>query len=372
MASSTGSLASGATFPAAPDAGLDTGEEIVVPARTSDGRVVFVSVPRRVFLHGLGSAAVGLATTPAAAFPHQVTLPTDVNPLEHFQQMLQVLVNHDRLFGAQRVIPVVHEQISIIQQLRSSWRGTDHQKLVHVQAQYAEFCGWLHEDAGEYHLAESWTDRALGLSHLADDHDLTVYLLVRTAGLAGAKRVPADAIGAGEQALCMAPPRSRLAAYAATWTGRGYALSSDHGTMERSYERACELLRDSDADPDSMCGPWLNETSVALNRAWSLALRGDYHSAAQSFQNAIADLPGERRSDRGVYLARAALAHAGDGQVEHAATLGLDALTIGLETRSGRILTELARLDDALTPWNTVPAVTDFRTAMKDTVLHQA
>lgn len=58
--------------------------------------------------------------------------------------------------------------------------------------------------------------------------------------------------------------------------------------------------------------------------------------------------------------------------MEHAATLGLDALAIGTETRSARILTELARLDTALTPWNTVPTVADFRTAMKDTVLHQA
>ncbi|MGH3796977.1 MAG: hypothetical protein ACRDSP_19055 [Pseudonocardiaceae bacterium] len=44
VASPTDSLAGGTTLPTPPD----TGEEIVVPARTSDGRVVFVSVPRRV------------------------------------------------------------------------------------------------------------------------------------------------------------------------------------------------------------------------------------------------------------------------------------------------------------------------------------
>ena len=50
---------------------------------------------------------------------------------------------------------------------------------------------------------------------------------------------------------------------------------------------------------------------------------------------------------------------------------GLDALAIGAETCSSRILTELAQLNDKLAPWNTVPAVADFCTAMKDTVLHQ-
>ena len=203
------------------------------------------------------------------------------------------------------------------------------------------------------------------MSHIAADHDLTVYILVRTAGLAAAMRVPADTVGAGEQALRMAPARSRLAAYAATWAGRGYALSGDHSATERAYDRARELLGVGDADSDSLCGPWVNEASVDLNRAWSLAVLGDYHTAAQSFQNAIADLPSDRRRDRGVYLARAALVHTGDRQVEHAATLGLDALAIGAETGSARILTELARLNEMLAPWQTMPAVADFRTAMK-------
>ncbi|MGH3851635.1 MAG: hypothetical protein ACRDRT_18415 [Pseudonocardiaceae bacterium] len=89
-------------------------------------------------------------------------------------------------------------------------------------------------------------------------------------------------------------------------------------------------------------------------------------------QSTIADLPSDLPRGRGVWLARAAPASAGDRQVEHAATLGLDALAIGVETGSARILTELSQLDDVLASWNTVPAVTDFRTAMKDTVLHQA
>lgn len=55
------------------------------------------------------------------------------------------------------------------------------------------------------------------------------------------------------------------------------------------------------------------------------------------------------------------------GWVRMPASLGLDALTIGAEAGSARIRTELARLDDALTPWNAVPAA-DFRTAMKDTL----
>ncbi|MGH3798512.1 MAG: hypothetical protein ACRDSP_27045, partial [Pseudonocardiaceae bacterium] len=373
VATPPGNLAGGTTLPAVPDTGPEIGEEIVVPARTSDGRVVFVSVPRRVFLQGISSAAIGLAAAPAAipsATPHPDV--DDVHPIEHFQQLRQVLIENGMLFGPQQVIPVVREQIAIMQQLRSKWRGADQRALVRVQAQYTEFCGWLHKDLCEHHQAELWMDRALGLSHLTADHDLTVYILVSKAELAGDMRVGADAIGAGEQALRMAPPDSRIAALAATRAARGYAINGDQAVMERTYDRARELLDTSDNDPNSPGGQWLTEDRITLSQAHSWTFLGDYHRAVESFQGALTEVPDRARLSRGAYLARAALAHAGDHEIEDAAELGLQALTIGADTKSGRILTELSQLDDVLAPWNTVPAVTDFRTAMKDTVLHQA
>jgi hypothetical protein len=49
--------------------------------------------------------------------------------------------------------------------------------------------------------------------------------------------------------------------------------------------------------------------------------------------------------------------------------LGLQALTIGLETRSGRILTELALLGDALRGSESA-GVAEFVEAMTDTIGH--
>jgi hypothetical protein len=185
--------------------------------------------------------------------------------------------------------------------------------------------------------------------------------------------VPADAVGAAEQALRVAPPRSRTAVVAATFAGHGYALSGDQDAMNRAYDHACELVGTIDIDPGSPSGTgWLDETYIALQRARSTAVLGSYHYAAQSFQHAIADIPSRYRRGRGLWLARAALAHADDHQVEPAASLGLEALSIGTETGSAGILTELVRLEDVLAPWDTVPAAAGFRSAMKDTVSHQA
>jgi hypothetical protein len=370
VASRTGTLAGKTTLPAP----ADTGAELVVPARTAEGRVIFVSVPRRIFLQAIGSTAVGAA---AASFPpfkqHTalLSLVNDVNPIEHFRQMLQALIDNDNLFGARRVIPMVSEQITIMQHLRSEWRGTDCRELFRMQAKYTEFCGWLHQDAGEHRLAEFWTDRALGLAQLAADHDLVTYVLARKAGLAGDMNIFADAVGAGEQAFSMAPPHSRLAVLAATFAGHGYALSGDYTAAKRTYDGARELFDTLDTSPDSVCPSLVDENYIALQWARSMTVLGDHHFAARIFHDVLAKLPGGYPRDRGVYLARAALAHAGDREVEHAATLGLAALAIGTETGSARILTELARLNDRLVPWDTVPAVADFRTAMQDTTVRE-
>ncbi len=343
-------------------------EEIIVPARTPDGRVVFVSVPRRAFLHGIGSTALGVASTSIPALPKV----GDIHPVEHFQQLRQVLIDNDNLFGPRRVIPVVREQMILIQQLRSGSRNADMQQLARVEAQFSQFHGWLHQDAGEYELAESFLNRALALAHIANDESLTAYILSRKAHLAGDMHMPADAIGAAEQALRMAPPRSRIAVTAATFAGHGYALSGDQAAMEHTYDRACELLETMEVDPDSPSTGWLDETYIALQRARSTTAMRDYRCAVQRFRGPIADMPSRYHRGRGLWLARAALANVGDRQVEHAATLGLDALTIGTETNSASILTELAKLERALTDWQTTPAVADFHAAMRETISCQA
>jgi hypothetical protein len=77
------------------------------------------------------------------------------------------------------------------------------------------------------------------------------------------------------------------------------------------------------------------------------------------------------RRDRGVYLARAAAAHAGAGVPEQAATTGMQALAIAGDTNSGRILQGLVELDGALTRWKQVPQVLESRATFDSMILHE-
>jgi hypothetical protein len=356
---------------------LDEGEDISVPARMSDGRVVFVSVSRRVFLGGVGASAVA-ATAGVAPAPHLPagglalrTAVPDLNPVEHLAQMRKVLIDSDNIFGPAQVIPTVTQQIKLIRQLRQSVRGTDQRGLLHMQAMYAEFNGWLHQDHGNREGAEYWTGRALEWSHGAMDHELTVFILARKAQIAGDMGDPLAAIDLGSAAESMAPPNSRLAAVAATFTAHGYALQGDLDGTRRAYDHAHELREAMPADPASPWGVWLDAPYIDVARNRSMVLLGEYTEAAKGFEAAIAALPADFRRDRGVYLARAARAYAGAEDADHAADLGLQALSIGVHTQSGRILTELAHLDDSLAIGQQTPHVAEFRAAMAETLGRQ-
>ena len=112
-------------------------------------------------------------------------------------------------------------------------------------------------------------------------------------------------------------------------------------------------LRNGRGNPSSQMAARLDELLDA-GGALSRLISPDYHR------------------DRGVYLAREAAAYAGAGEADHAAGIGLQALAIGTETRSGRIFTELATVESRLDRTAASPAVREFTDAMNTVVLSTA
>lgn len=351
-------------------------EGISVPVRTDDGRIIFVSLSRRALLSVLGAGAA-LAATAETAGAASIAPPPDLavsgmNPIEHLRVTRRVLIDNDNLFGPLQLVPVVQRQIAAIKALRESLRGSDRIQLLQLQAQYSELCAWLHQDAGNFRASQHWIREALEMSHMAGDSELTAFILARRAQLAGDMLDSVSAVDAAEAAEAMVPSRSRLAAVAATYAAHGYALRDDAAACKRAYDRAHDLRESMDPDPASPWGVWLDAAYIDVQRAHSLNLLGEHTSAAEAFRKAINELPAGYHRDRGVYLAREALAHAGAGEAAQAATIGLQALRIGVETGSARITRELVHLDQELTQWHAVSNVAEFKEAMTESVLHQA
>lgn len=345
-------------------------DEIAVPARTADGRVIFVAVSRRNFLRGVGAAAAGVAAAPTVAQANPVSpalASAEVHPVEHLEQVRRALVDADNMFGPGQVIPTVHEKIRLIQAIRQSHKGADQKALMRAQTQFGEFAGWLHQDSGDQEAAQRWLDRALQWSHGAGDSELTTFILARKAQLSGDLADPMETIDAADAALASAAPGSRLAAVAATFGAHGHALGGDRAATERAYDQARELLAESN---DDSWAPWLDHAYIDVAMCRSLTFVGNYQGAAEGYQRVLDSLPIPFHRDRGVYLARAANAHAGAGEVDQAGALGMQALAIGVETRSGRILTELNELNTALSQTDAAPPQ-EFREAMRDTLARE-
>ena len=351
--------------------------EIVIPCRDTDGRIIWVSVPRRVFLRGgLGlaaGAAAGLRPPPVRE-PHPLRLPgaevAGDYPAEHLRRLRAVLVDSDNLLGPRSALQAVSDHLGVIQQLRQHASGADRQVLLQVQAEYAEFAGWLHQDIGDLTAARFWLDRALESAHAAGDSEFAAFVLARKSQLAGDMTDPAGALDFAEAAARAADAHPRLAGAALTYAAHGHALEGMRAESMRVLDRARDYAAHGGESPGRLAH-WLDASYIEVQRARCLSVLGRHAAAADIFERAIDDLAPEYHRDHGVYLARAARARAASGDPERAARAGEQALAIAIQTGSGRITTELVALDADLKRWKTVPLVTEFHDQFTDTLPRQ-
>lgn len=287
-----------------------------------------------------------------------------MTPIEHLRELRRVLIDSDNMLRPASALPAVLGQVQVIQRLRETTRGADRRSLLTIQAQYAEFAGWLHQDVRDFHAARYWLDRALEWSQMAADHDLSTYVMARKSQLAGDMGEAADAVDLAAAAAHLARNGSRLEATAATYAAHGHALAGQQTACLRSVDSAREMASRLDDDPASPWATWLDNSYIEVQRARCLSILGEHAQAGVLFRQAIRGLPPSYRRDRGVYLAREALAHAQARDPEQAADVGMQAVAIARETRSGRVVDELTRAVAALAPWAKAPSVGSFQEAL--------
>ncbi len=359
--------------------GFSAADRDIVPCRTEDGRIIWVSVPRRDFI--LGGTGFAASIVSGSALGHGKSTAKlmakirsgEGSPFDRFESMRKVLMECDNLFGPKQVIQLAHDQLVMLDGLRKNTRGRDNSRLLDIEVQFADLLSWLYQDSGNHHNAQYWLSRALDLTHIAGDAGTVAFVLARKSQLAGQFDDGAEAVEVAEAARREVSAKTRSAVVAATYSAHGYALCREKTSSLRAYDQAHQLLRDAELEEVTWYGQFLSPAYIEIQRAHSLTIFEEYDQAAKSFQTAIDTLPNSYYRDRGVYLARKALAHAaamtaaqGDKE-EHAVMAGrsgLEALAIGVETHSGRIQSELAQLERRLEGRHGLPAVNEFKDAL--------
>lgn len=333
------------------------GDLTFVADLTPDGRTIFVprQTNRRGFLTMISAAAAGTLFS---------GIVDDIKPVDFYESRHAQLIDFDNAFGPRNVVPLAEQHVSALSRACTNIRGADLVSLQKYRVKFAEFCSWLYQDLGDHLAAQQWASHALDWSYACGDTQLTSYIMARKSQLAGDMRDSLTASGIGQAAASMSPYK-KLAAISNTFAAHGHALAGDRSLAEHSYDQARELA----ARPEEGCewGAWLDDSYIDVHRAQSLTELGDYRSAASTFDNALAALAPRYHRDRGVYLARAARAHAGAGDADRAAALGHESLAIATATQSGRTATELVRLLKSLSSVDSQSTLT-LRRAVRDSI----
>ncbi len=295
----------------------------------------------------------------------------EVSPVEHLIRLRSVISEHDNIFGPRTLIPVVRDQLALIHQLRDSRNGADGSQLLMLQAQYAETLAWLYQDSTDFRSARFYLDRALEWAHMAGDLQWAAFVLARKSQLAGDMHDPASAVDLAEAAARLARNATRLRAAGAAYQAHGHALAGNPAACLRTLDEAHEIAAGPDDHPSVPWAGWLSTRYVDIQRARCMDVLGRHPEAARLFDEAITDIPPALRRDRGVYLARQAVAYAGAADLDSASRAGIRAARIARITGSGRIVVELRRLDTSLRRSKTGPA-RDFHEAFAGLVPQQA
>ncbi|MFE6943466.1 helix-turn-helix domain-containing protein [Streptomyces chartreusis] len=247
------------------------------------------------------------------------------------------------------VLPVVAEQTRALRALAERTGSRTGRELLALAARFAEFTGWLSQEADDEDAALHWTAHAVDLAAASGDRDLASYALVRRALITYYRGEADDTIALAEGARSdRLPPRVR--GLAAQREAQGHALAGDYDACMRGLDRARSLLA---RDPGPSSGaPVLGTTHlndpVSMITGWCLVDLGRPRAAAEILDRECARLPVDAWRTQVRYGIRRALAHARAGEIDHACELTEQLLPLATTVSSATIATDLRRLSRTL------------------------
>ncbi|GAA1390993.1 hypothetical protein GCM10009639_20300 [Kitasatospora putterlickiae] len=318
----------------------------------------------------VGVVGAGRAEAQEAA---QGTPRPDASPAEIFRAQF----DHMRLLGQSTdpalLLPMLTVQTHTLRELALQADAVARVRLLGLAARYAEFAGWMAQEAGDDPSALWWTARAVELAEGGDDRDLGSYTLVRRALVTFYAGDAAATVGLVDPVVRDGRLPPRIRGLAAQREAQGHALAGDHTASLRSLDRARELLARSAADGgdggdggdgEPVLGSGNLADPAAMVTGWCLYDLGRPDRAAEVLDRECAAIPAHAVRTRARYGLRRALAHAAAGEVEHACALAADLLALVPGLRSATIATDVARLDRELSRFRANQAVRGLQPAL--------
>lgn len=231
-------------------------------------------------------------------------------------------------------------------------------EALRLAARFAEYTGWMAQEAGNDPAARWWTGQAARLAKAGGDHEMAAYALLRQAELALCQGDSMSTVALAHAAATRASGR-RTRELAAQREAQGHALMGNESECRRALERGAELA--DDVGPEGDGSPSLGSTHLpdltAFITAWCLRELGETEEAVallDAGQDTIAPHAVRARGRNG---ARLALALADAGEIERACAVAESVAQDVMTTDSATIRAELRQLRSSLATRRKHPAV---------------
>ncbi len=268
---------------------------------------------------------------------------------------------HARI-GPAYLIPAVQSQLPVIEQICRMTRRSDHEQALRLGSQFAEFCGWLFHDAGDFESAMYWTDRALEYAAELDDRRVISYVLMRKSNIATDAGQAGHGLGLANAALNQGQLLTpRLRAVALRQRANAHALLAQAADFARDTDDALVQALDGVSQEEVDHAPYCTPSYVEMEAGACWLKLGAAPAAIPVFEDSRAQwtAPDQVR-DLALCLARLATAYAKIGEPESACAVAKEVITIADGLGSARLLSQIADLRSSLASWRKSSDVADL------------
>ncbi|KDN86229.1 DNA-binding protein [Kitasatospora cheerisanensis KCTC 2395] len=264
------------------------------------------------------------------------------------------------------LLPLLIEQGRTTARIAASTGGRTRSELLLLASRFAEFTGWMAQEAGDARAAIEHTAEAVDLAEEAGDLHLASYALVRRALVTFYDGDAAQTVALAGAAAENRRLPYRIRGLAAQREAQGHALGGDHLRCMRSLDQAHEFL--AYATRDEASGPVIGTSNLpdpaAMVTGWCLYDLGRPKEAAEVLDRECARIPAHALRTRTRYGLRQALAHAAAGEVERSCAVAGELVGIAGEVRSATVAADVRRLDRELGRFRAHRAVRELQPAL--------
>jgi hypothetical protein len=312
-------------------------------------------VERRTALVAGAASVFRCGDTPASTDSDSCGL--ESVPLEVFHEQFSQMRRLGQVAAPSLVLPILAAHMTALRMLSTQVERRVRAKALVLAARFAEYTGWMAQEAGDDRAALWWTDRASEFAAEAGENDFVGYALVRRAlvMLYRDDGVQTVELARRAQVDSLSP---RVRGLAAQREAQGHALTGDFDSFRKCIDKARGHFSRDIADTGTpLVGPTHLADPPSMISGWCLHDLGRPRTAAEILDRETARLPAEATRSRARYGVRRALAHAAAGDIDHACAVTAELFDAVIAVESATIAIDMRRLARALARFRARPSV---------------